>query len=262
MKSGMDSEADVSGIVTSRGRARTMHATIGGMRWRDWVVTVVVGLGTIASAALGESAYHAYTREDGICETFQVLFFVLALIEAVRAFRGLHARGRKGTASLYVIAILGLCFLIGEEISWGQRIFGWSTPEDLAQINRQGETTLHNIGKAQDMVGWALLAIGIWGSVLPWLLRPKAPLARMRETLSPFVPSTRLAPYFLPMLVWRIYRNFLPLPSKFTYAVIQLNEPMELLMAIGFWLFFLDRRRAFATEAAETSVPSAKTRAV
>jgi hypothetical protein len=232
------------------------------MRWRDWGVTATVCLGTVVAAALGERAYHAYTHEDGICETLQVVFFALALIESIRAFRGLQARGRKGTAGLYVFAILALCFLVGEEISWGQRIFGWSTPDDLAHINRQGETTLHNIGEAQDMVGWALLAIGFWGSVLPWLLRRGAPLARFQETLSPFVPSVRFVPYFLPMLLWRIYRNLFPLPSKFTYAVVQLNEPLELIMAIGFWLFFMDRRRAYAASPATSTVPSAKTRAV
>ena len=232
------------------------------MRWRDWIVSAGICFGAVAAAALGERAYHAYTREDGICETLQVVFFVLALIESVRAFRALQAGGEKRTATLYIFAILGLCFLVGEEISWGQRIIGWSTPEDLARINRQGETTVHNIGKAHDLVGWALLAIGLWGSVLPWLLRPTAPLARLRETLSPFVPPLRLAPYFLPMLVWRLYRNFFPLPTKFTYAVVQVNEPLELIMAIGFWLFFLDRRRAFATAPAKSAVPSAKTRTV
>jgi hypothetical protein len=255
-------ESDLSGALVSSSASRMKNARIQLMRWRDWVVTATICFGTVVAAALGEPAYHAYTREDGICETLQVVFFVLALIEAIRAFRALQAGGRKSTVGLYLIAILGLCFLVGEEISWGQRIFGWSTPEDLAQINRQGETTLHNIGEAHDMVGWVLLAIGFWGSVLPWLLRPGAPLARMHETLSPFVPSVRFAPYFLPMLVWRIYRNFFPLPSKFTYAVVQLNEPLELIMAIGFWLFFLDRRRAYAASPATSTMPSAKTRAV
>ena len=64
------------------------------------------------------------------------------------------------------------------------------------------------------------------------------------------------------MLVWRLYRNFFPLPTKFTYAVVQVNEPLELIMAIGFWLFFLDRRRVFATAPAKSAVPSAKTRTV
>ncbi|MDP1624708.1 MAG: hypothetical protein Q8L64_02955 [bacterium] len=42
---------------------------------------------------------------------------------------------------------LALLFLFGggEEISWGQRIFGLQTPDALAKINSQGEITVHNI---------------------------------------------------------------------------------------------------------------------
>ena len=36
-------------------------------------------------------------------------------------------------------------FGAGEEISWGQRIFGIETPEAFAEHNRQGETNLHNL---------------------------------------------------------------------------------------------------------------------
>ena len=32
-----------------------------------------------------------------------------------------------------------------EELSWGQMLFKWETPNQLALINSQGETTLHNI---------------------------------------------------------------------------------------------------------------------
>jgi hypothetical protein len=37
----------------------------------------------------------------------------------------------------------------GEEISWGQRIFGWGTPEFLGELNAQNETNLHNLWFSQ-----------------------------------------------------------------------------------------------------------------
>ncbi len=43
------------------------------------------------------------------------------------------------------VLVLVLIVMIGEEISWGQRIFGWETPADYAVINKQGETNLHNL---------------------------------------------------------------------------------------------------------------------
>ena len=47
------------------------------------------------------------------------------------------------------LVYLGLAFLLffgaGEEISWGQRIFGFQTPQSLAQVNKQDELNLHNL---------------------------------------------------------------------------------------------------------------------
>ena len=41
-------------------------------------------------------------------------------------------------------ALLMFVFM-GEEISWGQRILGFGTPEVLMEINHQQEFNLHNI---------------------------------------------------------------------------------------------------------------------
>jgi hypothetical protein len=47
------------------------------------------------------------------------------------------------------LVYLGLALLFffgaGEEISWGQRIFGFKTPEPLAQVNKQDELNFHNL---------------------------------------------------------------------------------------------------------------------
>jgi len=47
------------------------------------------------------------------------------------------------------LVYLGLALLFffgaGEEISWGQRIFGFKTPESLTQVNKQDELNLHNL---------------------------------------------------------------------------------------------------------------------
>jgi hypothetical protein len=47
--------------------------------------------------------------------------------------------------SLLLGALLAAFILGMEEMSWGQRIFGWATPPRLAEANLQGETTLHNL---------------------------------------------------------------------------------------------------------------------
>ena len=44
-----------------------------------------------------------------------------------------------------LVLALAMFFGAGEEISWGQRIFGFSTPESIKQLNTQGEFTIHNL---------------------------------------------------------------------------------------------------------------------
>ena len=69
-----------------------------------------------------------------------------------------QAAGRISHAALY-----GLLFFMaaGEEISWGQRIFGWESSEFFLENNKQDETNLHNL-----MVGDVHLTKSLFGPVL------------------------------------------------------------------------------------------------
>ncbi len=88
--------------------------------------------------------------EDGIVEYFGAFcFFVAAVI-----FFLLFLQSKTGN-DLWILrtnknfAYLGLAFVLffgaGEEISWGQRILDFETPEALREINIQEEFTLHNL---------------------------------------------------------------------------------------------------------------------
>ncbi len=83
--------------------------------------------------------------EDGLFEHLTVLGLVAASLVAARS--GMIAARRAYRMVSLTAWGLALLFLTaaGEELSWGQRIFGWSTPDRLAQLNTLGETNLHNI---------------------------------------------------------------------------------------------------------------------
>lgn len=96
-----------------------------------------------------------------------------------------YFRQRQRLAMILAIAtVLLLGLMIGEELSWGQRIFGWGTPSFLAEINSQSEINLHNINTqlAQNILyfgGWLLLiGFAFWRESLTKLLR-KCPKARL-----------------------------------------------------------------------------------
>lgn len=79
---------------------------------------------------------------------------MLALLAARRL-----ARERAAAALLCVFA-LGCVFLAGEELSWGQHVFGWATPEAFAS-NVQGETNLHNLSGVNKSVPKWIVVLGI-----------------------------------------------------------------------------------------------------
>jgi len=69
----------------------------------------------------------------------------------------------KTKKNIFYLLLVILFFVgFGEEISWGQRILNFETPEALKQVNLQNETNIHNIvifhgttpdGKQKDFVG-------------------------------------------------------------------------------------------------------------
>lgn len=76
--------------------------------------------------------------EDSLYESLTSLFFAAAAVTFALAYwyqRNLF------------FALLGLAFLLaaGEEISWGQRIIDFRTPEFFAEHNAQREFNLHNL---------------------------------------------------------------------------------------------------------------------
>ena len=103
---------------------------------------------------LSQDTFLWLVQEDGLLEsTAALLFMITAVLFFILFFRE-NSFGSKEVAQFYdsrskriFFFLLGLLFvlLLGEEISWGQRIFGWATPEGLAELNQQNEITLHNL---------------------------------------------------------------------------------------------------------------------
>ncbi len=67
------------------------------------------------------------------------------------------------------LVTLGCIYFAGEELSWGQWLFGWQTPELLRGVNDQNETNIHNISSWFDQKPRLLLEIWVLvgGVILP-----------------------------------------------------------------------------------------------
>jgi hypothetical protein len=198
--------------------------------------------------------YYRIVREDNVLEWAQFLFFGTASVFAgATAIRFARMR-RPVYLALYAALSVALLFVAGEEISWGQRIFGFPVNDFFRTHNVQKEITLHNLDGIQNHLLIPLyIAAGLFGTSA-WLVARKL-RPGFRGAASWVVPDWYLAPYFLPVLLIYVYFQL----GVFAYwhgldafpigGFVKWNdqEPAELAMSAGLLLFTISRfRRAAA----------------
>jgi hypothetical protein len=178
-------------------------------------------------------------EEDHPVEQLTFVFaFAGSVVGAWLAFR-LRARGEKlWIWGFYVLFSAGLFGTAMEEIAWGQRILGFHTPDSIRAVNRQGETTLHNIGPLQGRSEWLRLVFGLGGLVgVAFSYRPA-----LRKIGAPPL----LMPWFLLISVHAAidaYNDVFPIEPRFDWAMQRTSEMVELLIAMaGFLYAFLNLR--------------------
>ncbi len=93
-------------------------------------------------AAVDPLLYGDLTREDELVEDASAVLFLLS---GVLLFGTALAERKLALRCVYVLGGVLMVFVAGEEISWGQRIFGFATPDFLASVNSQNEFNVHNI---------------------------------------------------------------------------------------------------------------------
>lgn len=117
------------------------------LRWAK-----LVGAGTLAAlpfavvVLLPDGTTRALVSEDSIVEWIGALAWLAAsgLFAATLVVqRRIGRRAIMGTIALVGLTLM--CFVAaGEEISWGQRLLGYDTPEAIARDNLQSEMNIHN----------------------------------------------------------------------------------------------------------------------
>ena len=140
--------------------------------------------------------------EDGLSEWWSVATYLAGALAAGAAAWSLRSTGYSAVKYFYLVLAVGLLLGGMEEISWGQRLVGWGTPAALDQINFQGETTLHNVNFANNVIFEVLF----WGSALgliAGLWRFTANLRGLSDPVRMVLPSLVLAPALLLIMVWR-----------------------------------------------------------
>ncbi len=198
------------------------------------VVTLIAGLALISKAWF-RPIFRFITAEDSLLEWAQFLFVLLASL--IFGWMGVQfmRKGQWTIGALYLL--LGLCafFVSGEEISWGQRIFGWGEPQALGAINHQKELNVHNIRPVQRAFGFVVWFGGMYGVFVPLI----AKVMRSGREYTPLgfmlVPPLFLVPAFLMPFGYRLFR--LVLWPGTNALVVRYGEAPEACLYFGLFMF-------------------------
>jgi hypothetical protein len=194
-------------------------ADLRSLRRVRWTLALphLVLFGTLAVllvlAELAPRQFQRLMQEDGWAEW--------ATFAAFAAAGTLGLRRARATTQLERLLLLGVSlfclFVAGEEISWGQRLFGYRPPQFFLERNFQQEANLHNLLKnvldTRFMVMIIALGYGVAAPFLSFLaLLPRA-----------LAPARALLPYFA-CVAW--------LELSYPYELV--GELAELLLGLLF----------------------------
>jgi hypothetical protein len=140
------------------------------------ITSTLIGLFLIIHIRLYDPASQLFAilyLEDGIFESLTPILMVFSIIALTLSIPLLWrdpelSKYRILLSAVYVFLILIFFLNAMEEISWGQRIFGWETPQAF-EGNVQDETNLHNFFNDYYLLFYRLLVffpiillISIW----------------------------------------------------------------------------------------------------
>jgi len=194
------------------------------------IVTIIIAIGFFLFYT-DLSKFEQYVQEDGIVEWLTVLgLFVSSMVCFYRVKKLFY---KKSKWFLFVTLALGFFFFFaaGEEISWGQRIFGIATPEYFQQHNAQHETNLHNLvigGVKLNKLIFSFLLVGILAIflvVVPVLYQKNSVVKKMLDVSGLPVPQLyQVLGFFIVFMVISFLKH---------------GKNAELLECGGALLFFL-----------------------
>jgi hypothetical protein len=182
-------------------------------------------LGLVAYAYALQSGYPDFyyltVQEDEYLEWSSFWAFFLAAGAFIRRATGFRRTTRAFPWFLYGVALF--CFIVAmEEISWGQRLFGYRPPVYFLEYNFQQELNFHNVIETDYRKLALTLVIAGYGIALPVLARFTIAHDWFRR-LGIVAPSVALLPAFAAAFVVYVW-----------YPWSHSGEWVELMLGLGF----------------------------
>ena len=182
-------------------------------------------------------------RENGALEVLTPACLLLASLLLFAAAKMEKARlGRR----IYLLGGLAMAFACGEELSWGQHVLGFATPDFLIGLNAQQEFNFHNIEIVETRVHYVLATAPLLLSTLTCV----AFFCRKEDVLGVPLPSPPLALGFLLI----IYSEYTLIDTRLWSTF---SAPGILLLSFFLFLLFSKQVRLCVFTAALLTMPAA-----
>jgi hypothetical protein len=176
-----------------------------------------------------------FWEENGFVETLQSLFLFFAIIYLIKART--HFKDIKLINFFLITKIIVLTYYLGEEISWGQHFFNWTSPDWFLINNNQNETNIHNISNIFDQLPRTLVLI--WCSLSVPLILCINNISQINKSIFKiFCPDKKLLLISILLLLlvlpdliidkFNLHPGFVdeigkPIESAYFYTMISLN---------------------------------------
>ncbi len=178
---------------------------------------------------------NVYVREDGFIEYGTAI--MLLCISILSFSRLIHLWNK--TPLLWKIGTLGFAIIFlfgaGEEISWGQRLFGWESSEYFIKNNLQQETNLHNMMVGETKINKLIFTqilisvLVVYLLILPILFRKIGAVEKLVNTFA--VPIVQWS-HTIAFVVFTVLLAFIPSHKN--------PEIHELALGVIFFLIFIN----------------------
>lgn len=186
--------------------------------------------------------YLIAVKEDSFIEYLQAIFYLIASAIGFRSAYLEFKKLQKLKCMILFFFSIGSFFIFGEEISWGQRIIGFTTPDLLKKMNTQQELTIHNIGFIEHHIRYVFYLICSY-ACFGWIFF-KQFNAQLYAKYFYAVPEWETIVLFLPIAAFHFiqyhYFSNLPIPERYviwpTIPAWRHQETFELFFSMGFFV--------------------------
>lgn len=212
-----------------------------------WLWLPVVFFVFIFGSAIVSNYVHDnyFAGELGIIELATPIMLVPAIIAGFLILINREKLVTKQLGYWILLVTLACIYFAGEEISWGQQLISWESPEWVKEVNDQHETNLHNISSWFDQKPRLLLEIFVLvGGIFLPLKRKQRGINLSRDNWQYWLYPTMLC---LPAAILAIFSR---MPERImslfdmsgTMINVRYSEVQELYFAIFLMLYLMSIR--------------------